>query len=46
VFYNYTSSITTLIIDVYLDDETKVVISDNKIKNDETNFNNKLENFI
>jgi len=40
------SSITTLMIDVYLDDEAKVVISDNKMKNDETNFDNKLEDFI
>ena len=46
MFYNYTSSITTLIINVYLDDKIKVVISDNKIKNDKTNFDNKLKNFI
>ena len=31
---------------MYLDDKTKVVINNNKIKNDEANFNNKLENFI
>jgi len=33
-------------IDVYLDNKTKVVISDNKIKNDKTNINNELEDFI
>jgi len=33
-------------IDIYLDDETKVVISDDKMKNDEASFDNKLENFI
>jgi len=31
---------------IYLDDKTKVVINDNKIKNDKTNFDNKLKNFI
>jgi len=31
---------------VYLDDKTKVVISDNKIKNDKINFDNELKNFI
>jgi len=31
---------------MYLDDKTKVVINNNKIKNDKANFNNKLENFI
>jgi len=40
------SSITTLITSVYLDDQTKVVISDNKMKNDEANFDNELEDFI
>jgi len=33
-------------IDVYLDDKIKVVISDNKMKNDKTNFNNELKDFI
>jgi hypothetical protein len=33
-------------INVYLDDETKVVISNNKMKNNKTNFNNELKNFI
>jgi len=46
MFYNYTSSMTTLITNVYLDDKTKVVISDNKIKNNETNFDNELKDFI
>jgi len=46
VFYNYTSSMTTLIANVYLDDEAKIVISDDKIENNETNFNNELEDFI
>ncbi len=36
----------TLMINVYLDDKTKVVISDNKMKNDETNFDNELKDFI
>ncbi len=36
----------TLITRVYLDNKTKVVISNNKIKNNETNFDNKLKNFI
>ncbi len=31
---------------VYLDNETKIVINDNKIKNNELNFDNKLEDFI
>jgi len=46
VIYKYTSSITTLIIDVYLDDETKVVISNDKIKNNKTNFDKELKDFI
>ncbi len=37
---------TTLIANVYLDDEAKIVISDDKIENNETNFNNELEDFI
>jgi len=37
---------TTLMIDVYLDDETKVVISNNKMKNNEANFGNELKDFI
>ncbi len=31
---------------MYLDNETKVVINNNKIKNNKTNFNKKLKNFI
>jgi len=31
---------------VYLDDATKVVISDNKMKNDKVDFNNELKDFI
>jgi hypothetical protein len=31
---------------MYLDDKTKIVISDNKIKNDEIDFDNKLKDFI
>ncbi len=31
---------------VYLDDKTKVVISDNKMKNNKLNFDNKLKDFI
>ncbi len=31
---------------MYLDDKIKVVINNNKIKNNETNFDNKLKNFI
>ena len=31
---------------MYLDDKIKVVISDNKMKNDEANFDNELEDFI
>ncbi len=46
VFYNYTSLIITLIIDIYLNDETKVVINNNKIKNDKIDFDNKLKDFI
>ena len=46
MFYNYTSLITTLITNVYLDNKTKIVISNNKIKNDKINFNNKLKDFI
>jgi len=37
---------TTLITNVYLDNEIKVVISDDKMKNDETNFDNELKDFI
>jgi len=33
-------------INVYLNHETKVVISNNKMKNNKTNFNNELKNFI
>ncbi len=46
VFYNYTSSIITLIIDIYLNDETKVVTNNNKIKSDKIDFDNKLKDFI
>jgi len=46
MFYNYTSSITTLIIDIYLNNKIKVVINNNKIKNDKIDFDNKLKNFI
>jgi len=46
VFYNYTNSITTLIVDMYLNNEIKVVISNNKIKNDKIDFDNKLKDFI
>ncbi len=46
MFYNYISLITILIIDIYLDNRIKVVISDNKIKNNKTNFDNKLKDFI
>ncbi len=31
---------------MYLDNKTKVVINDNKIKNNKTNFDNKLKDFI
>jgi len=31
---------------VYLDNEIKIIISDNKMKNNKTNFNNELKNFI
>ncbi len=37
---------TTLIIDVYLDDEAKVVISDDKMKNNKIDFDNELKDFI
>ena len=33
-------------IDVYLDDEVEVVISDNKMKDDEANFDKELKDFI
>jgi len=31
---------------VYLDNKIKTIISDNKMKNNKTNFNNELKNFI
>jgi len=31
---------------MYLDNKTKVVISNNKIKNNKIDFDNKLKNFI
>jgi len=31
---------------MYLDNKTKIVISNNKIKNDKIDFDNKLKNFI
>jgi len=46
VFYNYISSITILMIDMYLDDKTKIVINNNKIKNNKIDFDNKLKDLI